>query len=301
MTKRFLVLFCFILTIVVIQAKENEPIETLIITGQNNHNWESSSVILKQILDQTGMFQTAIAKSPAKGADMDSFCPDFSKYQLLVIDYNGDPWTEKVRSGFQDFVHEGGGVVIYHAADNAFSDWKEYNQIIGLGGWGKRSEKDGPYVYYKEGKPFIDYSPGRGGSHGKRSSFKVTNRVVNHPITKGLQAEWMHAEDELYSNLRGPAENLEILATAYSDTLSGGSGKDEPVLMTIKYGKGLIFHTVLGHCGKDDEHPALECAGFIVTFQRGSEWAATGEVKQKVPKGFPDANKVVRWKDYKME
>jgi hypothetical protein len=29
---------------------------------------------------------------------------------------------------------------------------------------------------------------------------------------------------------------------------------------------------------------------FVVTFQRGVEWAATGRVTQKVPASFPSAN-----------
>jgi hypothetical protein len=31
---------------------------------------------------------------------------------------------------------------------------------------------------------------------------------------------------------------------------------------------------------------------FVVTFQRGTEWAATGAVTQKVPASFPTANSV---------
>jgi hypothetical protein len=37
---------------------------------------------------------------------------------------------------------------------------------------------------------------------------------------------------------------------------------------------------------------ALSCVGFITTFQRGTEWAATGRVTQKVPKNFPTADSV---------
>jgi type 1 glutamine amidotransferase len=231
---------------------------------------------------------------------MSSFRPDFSKYRLVVLDYTGDTWPDETNAAFLKFVKSGGGVVVYHAADNAFPEWKEYNKIIGLGGWGNRTEKHGPYVYFKEGKRVTDHSPGKGGSHGKRTAFKVTNRITDHPITKGLPVEWMQAEDELYSNLRGPAENMEILSTAWSDPATGGSGKEEPVLMTISYGKGRVFHTVLGHCGNGDKvFPALESAGFIVTLQRGAEWAASGKVKQAVPEGFPGATTAVRWPGYK--
>jgi hypothetical protein len=168
-------------------ACKNEAVyKTLIITGQNNHNWKASSPVLKQILDETGMFASEIMITPDKGGDMNTFIPDFSKYKLIVLDYNGDSWSDKVNAAFLDYVTKGGGVVVYHAADNSFPGWKEYNEIIGLGGWGNRTEKDGPYVYYKNNKMVIDTAAGPGGSHGKRRAFLVKTRNAEHPITKGV-------------------------------------------------------------------------------------------------------------------
>ena len=160
--------------------------------------------------------------------------------------------------------------------------------MIGLGGWGGRTEKDGPYVYYKGDKMVIDTAAGRGGSHGKRREFEVRTRNPEHPITKGLPVRWVHGNDELYSELRGPAKNMEILATAMSPKKPDGTGRNEPMLMTISYGKGRIFHTALGHADQGGG-PAMECVGFIVTFQRGAEWAASGKVTQKIPYDFPNA------------
>jgi type 1 glutamine amidotransferase len=97
----------------------------------------------------------------------------------------------------------------------------------------------------------------------------------------------MHAGDELYANLRGPGENMTVLATAYSDPANHGSGHEEPMLMVLRYGKGRIFHTALGH-----DIAAISCVGFITTFQRGTEWAATGAVTQKMPATFPTADTV---------
>ncbi|MEI6679000.1 MAG: ThuA domain-containing protein [Mariniphaga sp.] len=266
--------------------------KALVVTGQNNHNWKASSPILKQLLEQTGIFTAEIIKTPEKGGDMNTFNPDFSKYELVVLDYSGDSWSEKTKTAFIKYVKDGGGVVIYHAADNSFPEWKEYNEMIGLG-WG-RTEKDGPYYYYsfagnkRNEKQVIDTTAGKGGSHGQRHEFAVKIRNMEHPVTKGLPVIWFHGKDELYSKLRGPAKNMEILATAYADTSLGGTGRNEPVLMTTRYGKGRVFHTVLGHADQGGG-PAMECAGFIVTFQRGAEWAASGKVTQKVPYDFPTA------------
>jgi uncharacterized protein len=289
--------------------------KALIVTGQNNHLWKVSNPILKQLLDQTGLFTTDIIITPGKGGDMNTFNPDFSKYNVVVLDYNGDSWSEKTKTAFVNFVKNGGGVVVYHAADNSFPDWKEYNQITGLGGWGGRNEKSGPYVYYR-GNEIVrdDTSKGIGGTHAARSEYIVKTRNFDHPITKGLPANWMHGTDELYSLLRGPAENMEILATSFSPTIvpnqptgptpaaaprgNRRAGRDEPVLMTIKYGKGRIFHTVLGHADQGGG-PAMQCVGFIVTFQRGAEWAASGNVTQPVPIDFPNADGVSLRTDFK--
>ena len=281
-------------------ACNNEKVyKTLIITGQNNHKWEQSSPVLKQILEESGMFSAEILKTPEKGGDMSTFNPDFSKYKLIVLDYNGDSWSDNVKKAFVDYVSNGGGVVVYHAADNSFPEWKEYNEMIGLGGWGNRTEKDGPYVYYKRDQLVVDTAAGRGGSHGKRREFLVKTRVKDHPITSGLPARWMHGNDELYSELRGPAKNMLVLATAFADTAAGGGTmRDEPMLMTITYEKGRIFHTAMGHAD-DGGGPAMQCAGFIVTLQRGAEWAVTGDVTQPVPFDFPTAAGVVLRPDYK--
>jgi type 1 glutamine amidotransferase len=274
-----------LLSINILDAKK--PVKALIVTGQNNHNWQVSSVILQKYLNGSGLFVADLVVSPQKGKDMSSFRPDFSAYKVVVLDYNGDSWSEDTNKAFLKYVKNGGGVVVYHAADNAFRNWKEYNEIIGLGGWENRNEKDGPYVYFLDGNEIRDTSPGPGGSHGKQHEYKVVLRDKEHPITKDLPEIWTHSTDELYDHLRGPAKNLTVLATAYSDKETGGTGRDEPVLMAIKWGKGRIFHTVLGHVGGGTIHPAVEGASFIVTFLRGTEWAATGKVTQKLPDDFP--------------
>jgi type 1 glutamine amidotransferase len=87
--------------------------------------------------------------------------------------------------------------------------------------------------------------------------------------------------------MRGPGENMTVLATARSLPENHGTGHDEPMLMVLSFGKGRIFHTTMGH-----DLPALNCVGFATTFQRGAEWAATGKVTQKVPANFPTADAV---------
>ncbi len=299
MIKKYSFLLLFAGFFLLLSCQEKTAYRALLITGQSNHNWQGSAPILKTILDQTKLFTTDIAQTPKEKGDMSTFEPNFSKYNIVVMDYNGDSWSEKTKAAFLEFVKNGGGVVIYHEADNSFADWKEYNEIIGLGGWNKRSEKDGPMVYYKKNELVVDTTAGPGGTHGPQHEYLVRARKADHPILKGLPVQWMHGKDELYSKLRGPAKNMEILATAYADTAYRGTARDEPMLMTLTYGKGRIFHTAMGHVGKDATHPATECVGFIVTLQRGAEWAACGNVTQPIPLDFPNAAGAVYRPEYK--
>jgi type 1 glutamine amidotransferase len=261
--------------------------KALIVDGQNNHAWKDTTPVLKKALEDSGLFRVEVATSPPSRGDMSSFRPRFSGYDVVVLNYNGEDWPPETQKAFVEYVRSGGGLVIVHAADNSFPEWKEFNQMIGLGGWGNRDEKWGPYVRFRDGQFVRDTKPGRAGSHGKQQPYQVRVRDRRHPITVGLPEVWMHARDELYDSLRGPAENMNVLATAFSDRATGGAGEHEPALLVIRYGKGRVFHTILGH-GPE----AMRCVGFIVTYQRGTEWAATGKVTQKVPKDFPTADRV---------
>ncbi len=294
-------------------ASAAEKIKALIVDGQNNHAvWPKSTVMMKQYLVNSGLFEVDVARvrlvsnykreetwlplagaGETEGSDKSvpdpNFSPDFSKYKVVISNFGfgAADWPEQTKKNFEDYMKNGGGFVSVHAADNSWGNWPEYNKMIGLGGWGGRNEKSGPYVYYDaEGKIVRDDAPGKCGAHGPQQEFLITMRDKTHPITKGLPDFWMHNKDECYSNLRGPAENITILATAADTPQLQKAGRNEPMLMTLSYDKGRIFHTTLGH---DTE--AFEGVGFIVTFLRGSEWAATGKVTQEIPKDFPSADK----------
>lgn len=281
---------------VLIAVAYAQPYKALIVTGQNGHDWKGTTPVLKKILEDSGLFTVDVAVSPpkivvkkgekAKPADMSSFKPDFAKYKVVISNYQGDPWSDATKKALADYVSNGGGLVIYHFACAAFPDWKEYNEMTALGGWGGRNEKSGPYARWRDGKIVLDNSPGKGGGHGPMQPFQIVVREPNHPITQGLPTAFMHVPDELYGWLRGPAKNLTVLATAFAPKAKGGAEEHEPILFTVQYGKGRVFQNALGHTGKE-----LKSVAAIVTLQRGAEWAATGKVTQKVPADFPTADK----------
>jgi len=256
-------------------------------SGGPYHNWRLTTPVLKAELDETGLFEVTVVTAPQSNGDFTNFMPDLSRYHVIVLNYDAPDWPENLRQQFEQFVGNGGGLVVVHAADNAFPNWPAYNSMIGVGGWRGRNEQAGPMWYFKDGKLVSDPSPGPAGAHGARLPFQVVTRQPEHPIMKGLPAVWMHAADELYGTLRGPGTNMTVLATAHSDPKNKGTDHDEPMVMVLKFGKGRVFHTTLGH-----DVAALSCVGFITIFQRGTEWAATGKVTQKVPAGFPTADTV---------
>jgi type 1 glutamine amidotransferase len=308
MKKILIILTCILIVTFSADAKK---IKVLIVDGQNNHEvWPKSTIMMKQYLEETGLFEVDINRTiytwkaerekaflPLAGVgetqDLKDpkadpgFSPKFKKYDIVVSNFGwkAADWPVSTQKALEDYMKAGGGFVSVHAADNSFPDWLEYNKMIGLGGWGDRNEKNGPYVYYtNEGELVRDDSPGNAGAHGPQHLIPITVRVADHPITKGMPEVWMTAKDECYAKLRGPGENMIILATGKDMSGKAPTDRHEPMLMVLTYGKGRIFHTTLGH----DDY-SCESVGFIISFLRGVEWAATGKVTISVPDDFPTA------------
>ncbi len=285
------------------QASAADKINVLIIDGQNNHGWKLTTPVIKQFLEASGKFNVDVLTSPPeaelpknataeqKKAFEDSqkeawakFKPDFSKCQAVFVNYNdfkkgASAWPDEVNKNLETFIKNGGGMVVYHAANNAFvkTGWTEWHKMIGLL-WG--DAKFGEHVALdKDGKEIrLAKGEGGGAGHGPAHPYECVVRNAEHPITKGMPAKWMHAKDELYQNQRGPAENMQILISAFADPEFKGNGLNEPIAWTVSYGKGRVFVCVLGHDVSNTNVP--DC---ILLYSRGTEWVATGNVTIPVP------------------
>lgn len=277
-----------------------KPLKLLIVDGQNNHNWKATTPVLKGFLESSGRFTVDVATSPGKAprraskeeraafkakteAAWKKFRPKFKDYDVVLSNYNGELWPKPVQKDFEDYVKAGGGVVIVHAANNAFPQWAEFNKMIGLG-W--RNNRYGARVIVNDKGETVKVPKGEGpgAGHGPQHAFSIVVRDTKHPVTKGMPREWMHFKDELYHGQRGPAMNMNILATAYSAKAKRGTSAHEPMIWWIPYGKGKVFTTVMGHADY-----SMKCVGFQTTVLRGAEWVATGKVTIKIPGHFPTA------------
>jgi uncharacterized protein len=277
-------------------AQDKKPggkIKVILIDGQNNHNWRATSPLLKKVLEDCGRFTVDVSSNlkagdkPGEIKDTVPFPPDLSKYDVVLSNYNGAAWPAEFNKSLDENLKTGKiALVIVHAANNAFTGWNEYNQMIGMG-W--RNNKFGDrLIVDAQGKEVrVPAGQGPGAGHGPQHPFQVTVRDGDHPITKGMPREWMHTQDELYQGMRGPCANVHLLATAFASKDKKGSGENEPMIWTVTYGDGRVFHTPMGH-----DLPAMRCIGFITTLQRGTEWAATGKVTLPIPSNFPTADKV---------
>ena len=296
-------LFVMCLLLISSQVLFAQNIKVLILDGVSTHNWRATTKDTKDTLLKTGKFVVDVNTSPSRKASKEEWAkwlPNFSNYAVVVSHINDRGktlWHEKTRNAFSEYVKNGGGLVIVHSANNSSNDWPAYNKMIAVGGWGGRKAGTSGYLLRKYQGEWSKGSPDSGlsGGHGPQREFLITIDKPEHPIVKGLPTKWMHSKDELYHSLRGPAENVEVIGSSYAIETK----QSEPMMMVVKYGKGIVFHTPMGHYNEF----STKCLGFQTIFARGTEFVATGKVTIGMPEDFPtvdkakhkDPNKVV-WK-----
>lgn len=281
------------------QIYSQEKLNVLILQNEYAHDVHIITEVFEEVLNRTGNYSIDKFFVQEKD-DWEKFNYKFKDYQLIISSRLGGDMPEKLRNQLVYYIANGGNLAITHQGVSSFYDWPKFHEIIGLGWY----ESDaGEHIFWNESGGGFVRTPlfhGVGVGHGKQHEFLVTMRDAEHPISKDIPVEWIQSKDELYHGLRGPAKNITIIATAYSDKKTWGSGDHEPIAWTSKYGKGRVFVTVLGHVMKkeykdainginscENNNEAIYSVGFQTLFARGAEWAATGKVSIEIPDNFP--------------
>jgi len=212
--------------------------KVLIVTGVDypGHKWEQTAPVLAKAIAADKRLDVVVTEDPNDLAkyglgDYDVIVAHFMDWEVP------DPGT-KARSNLKDAVQNGTGLVIVHFACGAFQDWPEFVKIAGRV-WDPNLRGHDP--------------------HGK-FTVKITDE--KHPAMKGMKE--FETVDELYTCLTGRT-TIKILATARSKV----DNKDYPMAFVLIYGKGRVFHSVLGHDVEAFESPYV---GRL--FRNACAWAA---------------------------
>jgi type 1 glutamine amidotransferase len=271
----------------------DSKIKVLIVDGFSNHDWRQTTRLIRGILDSSGLFDVAVSTSPPTAASpgWDDWRPMFSDFDVVIQncnDYGGGPsWPRPVQVAFVDFVKNGGGVLAFHSANNAFPNWPEYNQIVGLL-WRKRDF--GTALTIDASEKIVAIPPNHGGNtgHGKRGDVLV-HLLGDHPIHDGLPRTWLTPSLEVYYYARGPAQNMQVLSYGF-DRLTQ---MNWPLEWTVTYGKGRMYSSTFGHVWKGDIQPAsMRCADEQTLLLRALQWLAKRPITVPVPPDFPTATAI---------
>ena len=275
----------------------NKKINVLIIDGMNNHDWKRTTSSLKTILLSSGLFTVEVSTTPtdeSPQSDWEAWQPKFSDYDVVIQNFNAGSadtsrhFPQATQKALETYITTGGGLVVFHAANNAFRGWPAYNEMIALG-W--RDRDFGNNVIVDKNQNLVTHGRGEGigPGHGPDHEFVVEVFSPEHPICKGLPKRWTHTSDQLSHGQRGPAKNMEVLTYAYSKD----SKQNEPLEWVVPFGQGRVYTTMLGRIWSGAANISVRCAGFQTTFIRGVEWAATGAVSYPVPDRFPTAGETL--------
>jgi type 1 glutamine amidotransferase len=242
------------------------PINILILTGQNNHEWQKTTAALEKMYKKIPLFEVSVTESP----DTLLF-EDLIKFDVIVSNWNNwpendIPWDKGQEKAFSKYIKEGGGFVFFHAGASSYYQSKVY-QEIGIGRWGAQT------------------------SHGQSTRARVTLLNQEHPITEGIHDFFIL--DEIWEKVEIHPE-VEVLAGVMATDEEDGHEIREDAVFADHIGKGRSFYTILGH----DER-ALFNTGLQTLLLRGTEWAARGQVTIEVPqelkKEHKSGSEIYRW------
>jgi type 1 glutamine amidotransferase len=268
----------------------------LILDGFSNHNWKLNTRLLRGLLQPTGLFEIAVSTCPAQNSpEWEKWQPDFAHADVIIQTCNdisqrpAPKWPEPVKVSFVDFVKNGGGVLVYHSGNNAFPDWLEYNDIIGIG-W--RPVTYGTALQLSEDGQITRIPPGQGRATGHAAREEVLVRQLGeHPIHEGMPKTWKTPALEVYYSARGPANNVQVISYGLDPRFK----EYWPLEWTVTYGQGRVYSSSFGHVWSDESETKqpvdLLAVDEQILIQRTLQWLAKKPVTVPIPKNFPTAKK----------
>jgi type 1 glutamine amidotransferase len=278
--------------------KPQGKLRVLIVDGFSNHAWRQNTLLLRGILASAGGFTADVSTMPSMtSAAWAAWRPHFDRYDAVIQTCNdiGAPptmkpaWPEAVQKDFVNYVRKGGGVYIYHSAENAFVGWHDYEEMVGLC-WRTVDYGAALQITRSGGTIRIPPGTGRGTGHGPRGDVLV-RRLGEDPIHAGMPRAWLSPDLEVYYYARGPAEHVHVLAVARDS--EPGIGLLWPVEWTTTFGKGRVYISTFGHVWQGDVQPAsMRDAAVQTIIPRVLQWLARRPVTYPVPNDFPSANAV---------
>lgn len=273
-------------------AARGEQTRVLIVDGFSNHDWKRTTACLRELMERHGGYSVDVSTFPADApqAERDAWRPEFGNYDVVVQNTNGGlrgpEWGEEAQQALERYLREGGGMLAFHSANNAFPQWPEYNRMLGLA-W--RPRQTGTCLIIADDGTVLRLPPGEGGptSHEERRDTLVT-RLGDHPMHAGLPRQWRAADIEVYRYTRGPAEHVQVLSYARE----ARTGLNFPIEWTVQYGRGRVYTSTLGHVWPGDPGlKGIRCAGFQTLLFRALDWLAGKSVDKSVPADFPAPDK----------
>lgn len=216
----------------------------LLVTGEDypGHKWKETYPVLKAGLEEDSRMVIDVL------ADLKGLATTrLADYDAVVLHFkNYDPEVPG-RKGYDNlarFVEEGGGLMILHFGCGAFEEFKD--EFVNVAG----------RVWFGMKPP-----PGRR-QHDPRGEFTVNIAKTGHPIIKGMKD--FKTLDELYTCLEG-----DVPITPVATAVSKIDKKPYPMAFVLQFGKGRVFHSVLGH-----DTVAFAAEGPAELHRRGCAWVS---------------------------
>jgi len=216
---------CTLVGIASVEGKSQTPKKkVLIVTGIDypGHKWKLTAPVLAKAIAADKRLSVTITEEPNDLAS--DKLGDYDVIVLHFMDWEVPDPGPKARANLKRVVQRGRGLVLVHFACGAFQEWPEFVKLAGRA-WNPKLRGHDP--------------------HGK---FTVKIKDERHPVMKGMKE--FETVDELYTCLAGETP-IKVLATARSKV----DGKDYPMAFVLNYGKGRVFHSVLGHDVQAFESP----------------------------------------------